>query len=63
MTSARRLSPKVHLALQYLISFNAKIFRAENAVAVGRAENFQGLPPVTHADSCSLVHYDNDLNP
>eukprot|EP00959_Pyramimonas_sp_CCMP1952_P031600 662783-Pyramimonas_sp.AAC.1 len=60
MTTASRLSPKVHLALQYLIR---NFFRIENAVSVRSAESIHKLPLVTYADSCTLVHYDNDVDP
>eukprot|EP00959_Pyramimonas_sp_CCMP1952_P063340 1323854-Pyramimonas_sp.AAC.1 len=58
MTIASRLSPKVHLALQYLIR---NFFRIENVVSVRLSKSIMHeLPPVTYADSCTLVHYDND---
>eukprot|EP00959_Pyramimonas_sp_CCMP1952_P261753 5473606-Pyramimonas_sp.AAC.1 len=57
MTSASRLSPKVHLALEYLIR---NFFRIENVVSVRLAKGTHKLPPVAYADSCTLVHYDND---
>eukprot|EP00959_Pyramimonas_sp_CCMP1952_P297954 6232821-Pyramimonas_sp.AAC.1 len=60
MTSASRLSPKVYLALQYLIR---KFFRIENVVSVRLAKSIHKLHPVAYADSCILVHYDNDVNP
>eukprot|EP00959_Pyramimonas_sp_CCMP1952_P272305 5693188-Pyramimonas_sp.AAC.2 len=59
MTSASRLSPKVHLALQYLIR---NFFRIENVVSVRLAKSIHELPPVAYADSCALVHCDNDVN-
>eukprot|EP00959_Pyramimonas_sp_CCMP1952_P473657 9502103-Pyramimonas_sp.AAC.1 len=60
MTTASRLSPKVYLALQYLIR---NFFRIENAVPVRLAKSIHELPPVTYADSCTLVHHDNDVDP
>eukprot|EP00959_Pyramimonas_sp_CCMP1952_P096029 2007705-Pyramimonas_sp.AAC.1 len=57
MTGASRLSPTVHLARQYLIR---NFFRIENVVSVRLAESIHELPPVTYADSCTLVHNDND---
>eukprot|EP00959_Pyramimonas_sp_CCMP1952_P345932 7245072-Pyramimonas_sp.AAC.1 len=60
MTAASRLSPKVHLALQYFIR---NYFRIENVVSVRLAKSIHTLPPVTYADSCTLVHYDNDVDP
>eukprot|EP00959_Pyramimonas_sp_CCMP1952_P246958 5161460-Pyramimonas_sp.AAC.1 len=60
MTTASRLSPKVHLALQYLIR---SFFRIENVVSVRLAKSIHKLPRVTDADSCTLAHYDNDVNP
>eukprot|EP00959_Pyramimonas_sp_CCMP1952_P206607 4320546-Pyramimonas_sp.AAC.1 len=60
ITRASRLSPKVHLALQYLIR---NFFRIENVVSVRLAKGIQKLPPVAYADSSTLVHYDNDVNP
>eukprot|EP00959_Pyramimonas_sp_CCMP1952_P004350 91445-Pyramimonas_sp.AAC.1 len=60
MTSASRLSPKVHLALKYLIRH---FFRIENVGSVGLAQSIHKLPPVACADSCTLVHYDSDVNP
>eukprot|EP00959_Pyramimonas_sp_CCMP1952_P092988 1946006-Pyramimonas_sp.AAC.1 len=60
MTSASRLSPKVHLALQYL---NRNFFRTENVVSVGLAKRIHELPPVAYADSCTLAQYGNDENP
>eukprot|EP00959_Pyramimonas_sp_CCMP1952_P042492 888471-Pyramimonas_sp.AAC.1 len=59
MATAPRLSPKVHLALQYLI---INFFRIGNVVSVRVAKSTHKMPPVTHADSFSLVHYDNDVN-
>eukprot|EP00959_Pyramimonas_sp_CCMP1952_P211016 4416386-Pyramimonas_sp.AAC.1 len=59
MTTASRLSPKVHLALQYLIR---DFFRSENVVSVRFAKSIHKLPPVTYADSCTLVHYDKSVN-
>eukprot|EP00959_Pyramimonas_sp_CCMP1952_P264249 5526153-Pyramimonas_sp.AAC.1 len=60
MTSSSRRSPKVHLALQCLIE---NFFRIEAVVSVRVAKSIHKLPPVTYADSCTLVHYDNDMNP
>eukprot|EP00959_Pyramimonas_sp_CCMP1952_P294059 6150410-Pyramimonas_sp.AAC.1 len=60
MTSASSISPKVHLALQHLIRI---CFRIENVVSVRLAKSIHKLPPVTYADSCTVVHYDNDVNP
>eukprot|EP00959_Pyramimonas_sp_CCMP1952_P292345 6114206-Pyramimonas_sp.AAC.2 len=53
MTSASRLSPKVHLALQYLIII---FFRIENVVPVRFAKRIHKRPPLDYADSCTLVH-------
>eukprot|EP00959_Pyramimonas_sp_CCMP1952_P235005 4910668-Pyramimonas_sp.AAC.1 len=47
MTSASRLSPRVHLALQHLIG---DFFRIENVVSVGLAQSVHGLPPAAYAD-------------
>eukprot|EP00959_Pyramimonas_sp_CCMP1952_P152127 3182994-Pyramimonas_sp.AAC.1 len=60
MASASRLSPKVHLALQYRIR---NFFRIENVVSVGLAKSIHKLPPVACVDSCALVQYANDVNP
>eukprot|EP00959_Pyramimonas_sp_CCMP1952_P393575 8246715-Pyramimonas_sp.AAC.1 len=60
MATASRLSPKVHLAIQYLIRH---FFRIENVVLVRLAVIIHKLPVVTYADSCTLVRYDNDVNP
>eukprot|EP00959_Pyramimonas_sp_CCMP1952_P185007 3868284-Pyramimonas_sp.AAC.1 len=60
MTTASRLSPKVHLALQYLLR---NFFRIENVVSVRLAKSIHKVPPVTYADSCTLAHYDNNVNP
>eukprot|EP00959_Pyramimonas_sp_CCMP1952_P109982 2300653-Pyramimonas_sp.AAC.1 len=60
MTTAIRASPKVHLALQNIIG---NFFRIENVVSVRLAKSTHKLPPVTYADSCTLVHYDNDMSP
>eukprot|EP00959_Pyramimonas_sp_CCMP1952_P473962 9502644-Pyramimonas_sp.AAC.1 len=60
MTSASRLSPKVHMALQYLIR---NCFRIENLVSVRLAKSIHELPLVAYAVSCTLAHYDNDVNP
>eukprot|EP00959_Pyramimonas_sp_CCMP1952_P384475 8057674-Pyramimonas_sp.AAC.1 len=38
-------------------------FRIENVVSVRLAKSTHKLPPVADADSCRLVHYDNDANP
>eukprot|EP00959_Pyramimonas_sp_CCMP1952_P036528 764628-Pyramimonas_sp.AAC.1 len=59
MTSASRLSPKAHLALHYL---TRNLFRIENVVTVRLAKSIHKLPPVTCADCCALIHYDNDVN-
>eukprot|EP00959_Pyramimonas_sp_CCMP1952_P416309 8722158-Pyramimonas_sp.AAC.1 len=56
VTTANRLSPKIHLALQYII-------RNSLVVPVRLAKSIHKLPPVTSADSCALVHYDNDVSP
>eukprot|EP00959_Pyramimonas_sp_CCMP1952_P042797 895242-Pyramimonas_sp.AAC.1 len=60
MTSASRLSLKVRLALQCLIR---NFVRIENVVSVRSAKSIHKLPPVSYAASCTLVHYDNDVNP
>eukprot|EP00959_Pyramimonas_sp_CCMP1952_P168012 3511126-Pyramimonas_sp.AAC.1 len=54
-------SPEVHLNLQYLIR---NFFRIENVVSVRFAKSIHKLLPVTYADtdSCTLVHYDSDVN-
>eukprot|EP00959_Pyramimonas_sp_CCMP1952_P408060 8551849-Pyramimonas_sp.AAC.1 len=48
------------LASQCLIRH---LFRIENVVSVGLAKRIHKLPPVGCADNCTLVHYDNDVNP
>eukprot|EP00959_Pyramimonas_sp_CCMP1952_P328212 6871524-Pyramimonas_sp.AAC.1 len=50
MTTASRLSPKVHLALQHIIR---NFFRIENVVPVRFAKSIHKLPPVTYAGSCT----------
>eukprot|EP00959_Pyramimonas_sp_CCMP1952_P131888 2757516-Pyramimonas_sp.AAC.1 len=60
MTSASRLSPKVNLALQNL---TRNFFRIENVVSVRLAKSARELPSAAYADSCTLVHSDNDVNP
>eukprot|EP00959_Pyramimonas_sp_CCMP1952_P086796 1815504-Pyramimonas_sp.AAC.1 len=60
MTTASSLSRKVRFVLQYLIT---NFFRIETVVSVRAATSSHKLPPVTYADSCKLVHYDNDVNP
>eukprot|EP00959_Pyramimonas_sp_CCMP1952_P325836 6820455-Pyramimonas_sp.AAC.1 len=50
VTSASRVSPNVHLALQHVIR---SFFRIEGVVSVR----------LTYADSCTLLHYDNDGAP
>eukprot|EP00959_Pyramimonas_sp_CCMP1952_P264208 5524974-Pyramimonas_sp.AAC.1 len=60
MTTASHLSPKVQLALQYLIR---NLSRIENVVSVRLAKSTHKLPPVTCADSCTWVHCDNDVTP
>eukprot|EP00959_Pyramimonas_sp_CCMP1952_P333253 6978121-Pyramimonas_sp.AAC.1 len=63
MTSASRLSPKrpeVHSSMQCLIK---NFFRIEIVVSVRMAKSIHELPPVTYADSCTLVRSDNDVNP
>eukprot|EP00959_Pyramimonas_sp_CCMP1952_P049500 1034101-Pyramimonas_sp.AAC.1 len=57
MTTASRQSPQVHLTLQYLI---INFFRIENVVPARLAKSIHKLPPVTYADSCTLVRYHND---
>eukprot|EP00959_Pyramimonas_sp_CCMP1952_P028129 590230-Pyramimonas_sp.AAC.1 len=52
MTSASRVSPKVHLALQYLIR---NFFRIGSVVPVRLDKSIHKLPPVAYADSCALV--------
>eukprot|EP00959_Pyramimonas_sp_CCMP1952_P118940 2486858-Pyramimonas_sp.AAC.1 len=60
MTSASRLFPKVHLALQCLIR---NFFRIEDVVSVRLDKGIHKLPSVACADSCTLVHCDDDVNP
>eukprot|EP00959_Pyramimonas_sp_CCMP1952_P428340 8971581-Pyramimonas_sp.AAC.1 len=60
MSTASRLSPQVRLALTYLI---INLSRIESVVSVRLAKSIHQLPPVTFADSCTLVLYDNDVNP
>eukprot|EP00959_Pyramimonas_sp_CCMP1952_P365523 7655392-Pyramimonas_sp.AAC.1 len=60
MACASRLSPKVQLALQCLIRH---FFHIENLVSVRLAKSIRKLPPAACADSCTLVHYDKDVNP
>ena len=55
-----KMHPKVHLALQYLIR---NYFRIENVVAVRLAKSVHRLPQFPQADSCTLIHYDNDVTP
>eukprot|EP00959_Pyramimonas_sp_CCMP1952_P162919 3405942-Pyramimonas_sp.AAC.1 len=58
MTSAADYLP------MYIWRYNIKIFfRIENVVSVRLAKGAHRLPPVACADSCTLVHYDNDVNP
>eukprot|EP00959_Pyramimonas_sp_CCMP1952_P365755 7659976-Pyramimonas_sp.AAC.1 len=52
MTAASRLSPAVHLALQFFISHHIRI---ETVVTVGLARGTHGLPAALCADSCALV--------
>eukprot|EP00959_Pyramimonas_sp_CCMP1952_P271603 5678037-Pyramimonas_sp.AAC.1 len=59
MTSASRLSPKVRLVWQCFIR---NFFRIESVVSVRLAKSIHELPPVAYADSCTLVHFDNDVN-
>eukprot|EP00959_Pyramimonas_sp_CCMP1952_P139166 2913182-Pyramimonas_sp.AAC.1 len=60
MCRPRKVRFKVHLAPQYLIR---NIFRIENVASVILAESIHKLPPVTYADSCTFVHYGNDVFP
>eukprot|EP00959_Pyramimonas_sp_CCMP1952_P246557 5153047-Pyramimonas_sp.AAC.2 len=60
MTSANRRSPQVQFASQYVIR---NFFRVENVVSVRKARSIHAPPRVTYADSCTLVHYDNDVSP
>eukprot|EP00959_Pyramimonas_sp_CCMP1952_P468199 9492810-Pyramimonas_sp.AAC.1 len=60
MTSVSCLSPNTHLALQYL---TRNFFRIENVGSVRLAKSIHKLPPVTYADSCTLVHHDVDVKP
>eukprot|EP00959_Pyramimonas_sp_CCMP1952_P186598 3901675-Pyramimonas_sp.AAC.1 len=38
-------------------------FRIENVVSVRLAKSIHKLPLVAYADSCTLVHDNNDVNP
>eukprot|EP00959_Pyramimonas_sp_CCMP1952_P286396 5988450-Pyramimonas_sp.AAC.1 len=38
-------------------------FRIENVVLVGLAKSIHKLPLVAYANSCTLVHSDNDVDP
>eukprot|EP00959_Pyramimonas_sp_CCMP1952_P453345 9468085-Pyramimonas_sp.AAC.1 len=60
MTSASRLSPMVHLALQCLAR---SFFRIENVVSVRLSNRTRALLPAAYARSCTSVFYDNDVNP
>eukprot|EP00959_Pyramimonas_sp_CCMP1952_P243814 5096602-Pyramimonas_sp.AAC.1 len=60
MTSASRLTLKVHLARQYFIW---DFFRIEIVVSVKLVKSIHELPPVAYAGSCAFVDYDNDVNP
>eukprot|EP00959_Pyramimonas_sp_CCMP1952_P028119 590010-Pyramimonas_sp.AAC.1 len=60
MASASRLSPKVHIVLQYRIW---KFFSIENAVSVRLVKGTHKVPSVIYAGNCTLVHYGNDLHP
>eukprot|EP00959_Pyramimonas_sp_CCMP1952_P469306 9494723-Pyramimonas_sp.AAC.1 len=60
MTSACRRSPKLHLALQNFIRNFSCI---ENVVSVRFAKSIHKLALVAYAGSCTLVHYDNYVNP
>ena len=59
-TTASQLSPKVHMALQFLVR---NYFCIENVVAIRFAKSVSKLPAVTYAESCALVHYDRDVTP
>ena len=48
------------MALQFLVR---NYFRIENVVAIRLARSISNLPAVTYAESCTLVHYDNDVTP
>ena len=48
------------MALQFLVR---NYFRIENVVAIRLAKSIHKLPAVTCAESCTLVHYDNDVTP
>eukprot|EP00959_Pyramimonas_sp_CCMP1952_P054236 1134420-Pyramimonas_sp.AAC.1 len=51
MTLASRLSPEVDLA------------RIENVVSIRLTKSIHKLALATYADTCSLVHYGNDVKP
>eukprot|EP00959_Pyramimonas_sp_CCMP1952_P162063 3388437-Pyramimonas_sp.AAC.2 len=40
-----------------------KFFRIENVVSVILAKSIHKLHSATYAESCTLVHYDIDVNP
>ena len=48
------------MALQFLVR---NYFRIENVVAMRFAKSVNKHPAVTYAESCTLVHYDNDVAP
>eukprot|EP00959_Pyramimonas_sp_CCMP1952_P096347 2014194-Pyramimonas_sp.AAC.1 len=60
MRNASHLSPNVHLTVECLIR---NFFRIEDVVSVRLAKGIHKLPPVAYADSCTLVHYGDDVNP
>eukprot|EP00959_Pyramimonas_sp_CCMP1952_P340852 7139647-Pyramimonas_sp.AAC.1 len=64
MTSASRLSPKVHLALQYLIR---NVFRIENVVSVRLAKSIQGtalnIHDITGSAHSRIIQYLKSTKP
>eukprot|EP00959_Pyramimonas_sp_CCMP1952_P313185 6555420-Pyramimonas_sp.AAC.1 len=42
---------------------SASSLSPKSVVSVRLARSLHELPPVTYADSCTLVHYDNDVSP
>jgi hypothetical protein len=60
LTTASRNSPKVFLALQYVIR---NFFRINDVIAVRLGKNIHSVSKCDYADSSILVHYTSDLNP
>eukprot|EP00959_Pyramimonas_sp_CCMP1952_P422891 8858746-Pyramimonas_sp.AAC.1 len=60
MRSASRVSPKVHIAVQYIVRNSS---RSKTLFLFGLTKSKHKLPPVTYADSGTLLHYDINVNP